>query len=73
MVRDPCLVYRRYFGGEGVKTLMSTWTNADHQKALQAARNGTANKYQQAKLAEAAKQAGARGREAARALQGKKK
>ena len=56
-----------------MKTLMSTWTNADHQKALQAARNGTANKYQQAKLAEAAKQAGARGREAARALQGKKK
>lgn len=50
-----------------------TYTDADHRKALQAARNGTADKYQQAKLTEAAKQAGARGREAAQALQGKKK
>ena len=48
------------------------YTDADHQAALQAAKNGTADKYQQAKLAEAAKQAGARGREEARALQGKK-
>lgn len=49
-----------------------TYTDADHQAALQAARNGTADKHQQAKLTEAAKQAGSRGDEARRALQGKK-
>ena len=49
-----------------------TWTPQDHQAALQAARAGKADPHQQKKLAEAAKQAGARGREAARALQGKK-
>lgn len=52
--------------------MFDTWTNADHQAALQAAKNGTANKYQQTKLAEAAKQAGPRGDEARKALQGKK-
>ena len=49
-----------------------TYTDADHQAALQAARVGQADKRQLEKLAEAARQAGARGREAARALQGKK-
>jgi thymidine phosphorylase len=48
------------------------YTNADHQAALQAARNGQATAEQERKLQEAARQAGARGREAARALQGKK-
>ena len=48
------------------------YTDADHQAALQAARAGQADKCQLEKLAEAAKQAGARGREAARAIQGKK-
>ncbi|MDO5343926.1 MAG: hypothetical protein Q4F02_03395 [Candidatus Saccharibacteria bacterium] len=48
------------------------WTNADHQAALQAARNGQATPHQEQKLQEAASQAGSRGREAARALQGKK-
>lgn len=49
-----------------------SWTDKDHRDALQAARAGVANPRQQEKLAEAARQAGARGREAARALQGKK-
>ena len=49
-----------------------SWTPQEHQAALQAARTGTADRRQQGKLAEATKQAGARGREAARALQGKK-
>lgn len=49
-----------------------TYTNADHQAALQAARAGKADKRQLDKLAEAAKQAGSHDQEAARALQGKK-
>ena len=49
-----------------------SWTDKEHEAALQAARVGKADKRQLEKLAEAAKQAGARGREAARALQGKK-
>ena len=49
-----------------------SWTDKEHQAALQAARTGTADQRQQEKLAEAARQAGPRGREAARALQGKK-
>lgn len=49
-----------------------SWTNQEHEAALQAARAGQADKRQQAKLAEAAKQAGPRGDEARRALQGKK-
>ena len=48
--------------------MFDTWTNADHQAALQAAKNGTADKYQQTKLAEAAKQAGPRGEAAKQAL-----
>lgn len=52
--------------------MLMSWTDKDHQTALQAARAGTADRRQQDKLAEAAKQAGQRGREAARALQGKK-
>lgn len=50
-----------------------SWTDKEHAAALQAARAGQADKRQLEKLAEAAKQAGSRGREAARALQGKKK
>ncbi len=50
-----------------------SWTNQEHEAALQAARAGQADKRQLEKLAEAAKQAGARGREAARALQQGKK
>lgn len=49
-----------------------SWTDAEHKAALQAARTGQADKRQLEKLAEAASQAGARGREAERALQGKK-
>ena len=49
-------------------SMFDTWTNADHQAALQAAKNGTADKYQQTKLAEAAKQAGPRGEAAKQAL-----
>lgn len=48
------------------------YTDADHRAALQVARNGQATAEQERKLQEAASQAGARGREAARALQGKK-
>lgn len=49
-----------------------SWTNQEHEAALQAARAGQADKRQLEKLKEAAGQTGARGREAARALQGKK-
>ena len=70
-IRELALFYRRNRGGEGVKTLMS-WTSQEHQAALQAARAGQADQRQLEKLAEAARQAGSRGREAARALQGKK-
>lgn len=49
-----------------------SWTNQEHEAALQAARAGQADKRQLEKLTEAAKQTGARGREAARALRGKK-
>lgn len=55
----------------GGEKLMA-WTNADHQSALQAARAGQADKRQVEKLTEAASQAGTRGDEARRALQGKK-
>lgn len=48
------------------------WTDKDHAAALQAARAGHADQRQLEKLAEAARQAGARGDEAHRALQGKK-
>lgn len=48
------------------------YTNDDHKHALQAVRNGVANKEQERKVAEAAKQAGSRGEEAKRALQGKR-
>ena len=49
-----------------------SWTSQEHQAALQAARAGQADQRQLEKLTEAARQAGSRGREAARALQGKK-
>lgn len=45
-----------------------SWTNQEHEAALQAARTGQADQRQLEKLAEAAKQAGTRGREAAEAL-----
>ena len=48
------------------------YTDADHQAALQAARENKADKYQLEKLKEAASQAGSRGEEARRTLQGKK-
>ena len=48
-----------------------TYTNEDHANALKAAREGTANDFQKAKLREAAEQAGSRGSEAGRALEGK--
>ena len=53
--------------------MFDTWTNSDHQAALQAARAGQADKRQLENLAKAAKQAGPRGDEARKALQGKKK
>ena len=46
-----------------------TFTDTDFSDALKAAESGAATKWQLDKLAEAASQAGARGREAARALQ----
>lgn len=46
-----------------------TYTDADHEAALRAARNGQANAEQERKLQEAARQTGPRGREAARALE----
>lgn len=49
-----------------------SWTDQEHQAALQAARAGQASRRQLEKLAEAARQAGSRGRQAERALQGKK-
>ena len=49
-----------------------TYTDNDHRAALQAARNGQATAEQERKLQEAARQAGSRGDEARRALQGKK-
>ncbi len=49
-----------------------TYTDDDHRAALQAARNGQATAEQERKLQEAARQAGSRGDEARRALQGKK-
>ena len=45
-----------------------SWTNAEHQAALDAARSGKADQRQQQKLQEAARQAGSRGKEAAEAL-----
>ena len=48
--------------------MFDTWTNADHQAAIQDAKNGTANKYQKTKLAEAARQTGPRGEAAKQAL-----
>ena len=57
------LVYRRYFGREGAIPYVLDKPGA---------RAGQADKRQLEKLTEAAKQTGARGREAARALQGKK-
>ena len=58
------LVYRRYFGREGVIPYVLDKPGARGRLA-----SGT---RQLEKLTEAAKQTGARGREAARALQGKK-
>ena len=54
-------------GRKGVNPL--TFTDTDFSDALKAAESGAATKWQLDKLAEAASQAGARGREAARALQ----
>ena len=48
------------------------YTDADHQAALQATRNGQATAEQERKLQEAARQTGSRGDEARRALQGNK-
>ena len=45
---------------------------AEQERKLQAARNGQATAEQERKLQEAARQAGSRGDEARRALQGKK-
>lgn len=52
--------------------IQMVWTEQDHQAAIQAARNGQANKQQQEGLRKAAQQAGSRGREAADALRGGK-
>lgn len=49
-----------------------TYTENQHRAALTAVRNGVASKEQERKVAEAAKQAGSRGNEAKRALQGKR-
>ena len=54
-------------GRKGVNPL--TFTDRDYAAAVEAAESGVANEEQLRKLGEAARQAGPRGREAARALQ----
>lgn len=48
-----------------------SWTDQDHQKALQKVRDGTAGDWETFKIKEAARQAGSRGEEAKQALKGK--
>ena len=52
--------------------LMVDYSNQQHQEALKAARSGTASATQRDQLEAAARQAGGRGKEAAKALRGEK-
>ncbi len=51
---------------------MADWSNSDHEKAVRAAQDGVATDHQRRMLSQAAQQAGTRGDEATRALQGRR-